>query len=66
MFYQPFQYLEINQLLDVDNEDGFTFTKRMAATKTEHMEVMQARLTALEPNDCPLTTLALLVVNSVK
>ena len=34
LFYQPFQYLEINQLLDVDNEDGFTFTKRMAATKT--------------------------------
>jgi len=30
------------------------------------MEVMQARLTALEPNDRPLTTLALLVVNSVK
>ena len=33
---------------------------------TQHMEVMQARLTVLEPNDRPLTTLALLVVNSVK
>ena len=30
------------------------------------MEVMRARLTALEPNDLPLTTFALLVVNCVK
>ena len=33
---------------------------------TEHMELMQARLTALEPNDRPLTTPKLLVVNCVK
>ena len=33
---------------------------------TEHMEEMQASLTALEPNDRPLTTPALLVVNCVK
>ena len=32
----------------------------------ERMEVMQARLTMLEPNDSPLTMLVLLVVNSVK
>ena len=30
------------------------------------MEVMQGRLTMLEPNDGPLTTPALLVVNCVK
>ena len=30
------------------------------------MEVMRARLTALEPNDLPLTTSSLLVVNCVK
>ena len=33
---------------------------------TEHMEVMQARQTGLEPNDWPLTTPSLLVVNCVK
>ena len=33
---------------------------------TEHMEVMQPRLTALEPNDWLLTMPALLVVNCVK
>lgn len=30
LFYQPFQYLEINQLLDVDNEVGFTFGVSMS------------------------------------
>ena len=39
---------------------------RQEKTLYEHMELMQARLTALEPNDKPLTTPKLLVVNCVK
>ena len=33
---------------------------------SEHMEVMQARITALEPKDRPLTMPTILVVHCVK
>ena len=65
---------ERNGLTEQQNSENQTvkewskgLTKIVAARKrSEHMEVMQARLTALEPNDWPLTTPSLLVVNRVR